>query len=104
MSLTPRIDRLDKNYLINGGFDYWQRALSSISAGSYPAYDYNAPDRWLNAVDGAGPTSYTLQRVEASPNAKTKYALQLEVDNPNSTEQDYILQRIESVFARQMAD
>jgi len=99
----PRLDAIDRNFLINGGFDYWQRALSSISAGSYPTFDYNGPDRWQNAVLGVGPTSYTLQRVVASPDSKTKYALQISVNNPNSTEEDYISQRIESIFAKDLA-
>lgn len=29
MSLTPRLDRLDKNYIINGNFDFWQRSLNA---------------------------------------------------------------------------
>lgn len=41
MSLTPRIDKLQRNILINGSFEYWQR-------GSSPITTINAflADRW----------------------------------------------------------
>jgi hypothetical protein len=32
MSLTPRLDNLERNLIINGNFDHWQRGISSSSA------------------------------------------------------------------------
>lgn len=46
MSLTPRIDRLDKNYIINGNFDIWQRGTDASGGGSA----YVSADRMI--VDG----------------------------------------------------
>lgn len=51
-----------KNYIINGGFDYWQRATSGTYAGSAPA-NYLA-DRWLVGTQtGAGVQQEVISQV-----------------------------------------
>ena len=49
MSLTPRIDKIDSNILINGNFRFWQRALSAAA----PGY---CSDRW-SGVSGVNSQS-----------------------------------------------
>jgi hypothetical protein len=44
-NLTPRIDRLDKNYIINGNLDYWQRG-TSLTAGPAAASGNYLADRF----------------------------------------------------------
>jgi hypothetical protein len=39
-SNTPRLDKLERNLLINGNFDHWQRGTSGVASTSYLA------DRW----------------------------------------------------------
>lgn len=44
-----------KNYVLNSGFDFWQRSTSGVLAGdNNPAWirGYVAPDRWYGAVRG----------------------------------------------------
>src|SRR5690348_2064259 len=44
-TLTPRVDKIDKNYLINGNFDFWQRiAGSDLTVTTNRAY---GADRWM---------------------------------------------------------
>ena len=45
MSLTPRLDRAEKNFLINSNFDLWQRGTSLVIAASASDKNYLA-DRW----------------------------------------------------------
>lgn len=49
-SLTPRLDRLDKNYLINGDFEFWQRNTTFNATGF-------SADRWRAIVSGTGTIS-----------------------------------------------
>lgn len=45
-SLTPRLDKINTNYLINGNFDIWQRGTISSTNGVYLS------DRWKISVVG----------------------------------------------------
>lgn len=58
MSLAPRIDNLDRNYIINGNFDHWQRGTSSSAAG------YVVADRWYIANNGG--TITTSRQTDAT--------------------------------------
>lgn len=45
MSLTPRLDRAEKNFIINGNFDLWQRSNSLLITAGASDKNYVA-DRW----------------------------------------------------------
>lgn len=89
-SLTPRLDRLDKNLIINGNFDYWQRG-TSFSSAVYTA------DRFIaNLVSG----TIGVIRSTDVPNENSLFSLKLTGTSATNAQ---IQQRIESVYSRRVA-
>lgn len=71
-SKTPRIDKLEKNLIINGNFDYWQRGTSfPYINGGY------GTDRWKcsNSID----TNIQIVRSTVVPNNLSEYSMRVEV-------------------------
>lgn len=67
---TPRIDRLDRNYIINGGMDFWQRVAgntttvnTATASQSYPA------DRMPTFSNGPTVKNYSTLRSTSVPTA-----------------------------------
>lgn len=88
MSLTPRLDRLDKNILINGNFDFWQRGIAFTAGNNYTA------DRWKTQTAGA---SISRQDITGLIDG-ARYAIRY-----NATSQQILLeQRVESNFSRDL--
>jgi hypothetical protein len=102
MSLTPRIDRLDKNYLINGSFDYWQRSTSTLVSNGSVEY---VADRWISGpgIDGAAGSQTTFSRDTDTPDNKVKYSAKADGTYVPGEELSW-KQRIESIFARDLSD
>lgn len=62
-----------KNYLINGGFDFFQRGLS---VGSTATKEYIAPDRFIASRQGSWWVSPVFSRFDGdAPSSKTRYVL-----------------------------
>jgi len=92
-SLTPRLDKLDRNYIINGNFDYWQRNTTANITGAVLAVDRF----FTNYNSGA---AGTVSRSTDVPDADSLYSAQVDVTTGlNAT----IGQRIESVFSKDLA-
>jgi hypothetical protein len=69
-SLSPRIDRIDKNYLINGNFDFWQRTVANdLQVTINRAY---GADRWMIFPSITNGTAARMQRT-ASTNVGSTY-------------------------------
>lgn len=95
---APRIDRLDKNYLINGNFDFWQRATSFANTGSNSAY--GSADRWYN-WSGTPGHNVTFSRVAGD---KAQWAMRVQRNAGNAVSNNaQIAQTVEIAFGREMA-
>jgi hypothetical protein len=91
MSNAVRIDRIDTNMVVNGGFDFTQRG-SSFTVTATQVYTL---DRWVcNHVNNA--TSSTVSRVLDSPTAASSYCLQFAANSSTTTHQKFMTHRIES--------
>jgi hypothetical protein len=74
MSNAPRIDRLDKNYLINGNFDFWQRTVSNdLTVTINAAY---GADRWKLFPSITNSNAAHMQRASSS-NSGSQYDMNL---------------------------
>ena len=71
---TPRIDRLDKNYIINGGFDHAQRSTGGTALID-SILSYDGPDRFVTRYFGGAPsTDYAWERSTDAPSYRTRYS------------------------------
>lgn len=88
MSLTPRLDKLEINLLINGNFDFWQRGTSFTAGDNYTA------DRWKTQTAGASVDQVSLLGVVDGAKYGIRYT---------ATAQEILLeQRLESNFVRHL--
>jgi len=75
-SLTPRIDKIDTNYIINGNFDNWQRGTSHTSNG------FGSVDRHFIATSFGGVV--TMSRNTDVPNANSLYSMDFAITTPSA--------------------
>lgn len=96
--LTPRIDSIDKNLVINGSLDFWQRGTSfSITA---PAASRYTADRMFSYVSMSGMNS-TISR---QPGQNSRFCIRSQRDLGISPVGNLILsQTVETLFARDLA-
>jgi hypothetical protein len=98
MSLTPRTDRLDKNYIINGSMDFWQRHNNTTVPAGLPGY--YAADRWY--MDAVNQGQAIVRSTDIPAGSKSKYSLEYNATIAAADREVAIQQRIESVFARDL--
>lgn len=77
MSLTPRLDRLDKNYIINGAMDFWQRATSMTTTDSTYVADRFVPSNFGGQVT----TTSRSSDVPSTSNVRQSYQVQVGTAN-----------------------
>lgn len=80
MSLTPRLDKLDKNYIINGAMDFWQRGTgltNNVTGADSSSILYKAADRFVSFVARNGADiGMTFTKVTDAPaGTGLKYSL-----------------------------
>lgn len=103
MSLTPRIDRLDRNFIINGGMDYFQRGGVSAAVALGTSFDYITADRFDMRVTGTW-TTPTSGRSSTQLGDVARYS-HLFQGTPTALGDTFVKrQKIESVFAKELVD
>lgn len=94
-NLTPRLDKLDKNYFINGAMDFFQRSTASVTIGA--SIGFQTCDRFSVGYNtGGGITSQTTGRSTVVPDVNTQYSLRMSANAPTSAGSLVWRQRIES--------
>lgn len=74
MSLTPRLDRLSDNLIINGNFDFWQRNTSSVIAAAASDKNYVA-DRWSHTSYFASGSKTVSRSVDVPAGTSATYSM-----------------------------
>ena len=95
---SPRLGKLDINYLMNAGFNYAQRNASQLVGNGTSAY---VLDRWLSftGFDGQPASQTTYSREQVSYDEKSEFSIKTTGSySPGETIAN--VQRIESIFAR----
>jgi hypothetical protein len=100
MSLATRIDRLEKNYIINGAFDFFQRNTSAVTLTSTSSY-LNA-DRFKHHYVGTVTGTPQVQRSTNVPAYSAKYSQQFITRRNASALTLVTMQRIEAVNVREL--
>lgn len=94
MSLTPRLDKLEKNYLLNGMFDLWQRGAGPIN--STTSLVYRAMDMWRVQHTGTFTGTPNVRQSTTVPSIDTSYSLRHDFRRNASTATLTYEQRIEA--------
>jgi len=95
MASTPRIDRLERNNIINGNFDFWQRGASFVTASGYTSDRFQVTEASGGSVDV---TRNTDVPTVAESGFQSRYSFRVDVnvaDVSIGNEGVYISQRIE---------
>ena len=99
-NLTPRINRLDRNYLLNSAKDFTQR--SNTAENLTGSYEFVTLDRHAYKTAGSFNGTPTVQRVQDSPDGKTKYCSEIIADFADASAELFEAQPIESINARDL--
>lgn len=97
---SPRLGKLDRNYLMNAGFNYAQRAISLLIPNGSDDY---VLDRWLSftGFDAVAASQTTFSREQVSFDDKSEFSLKTS-GTYSVGEVIANVQRIESIFARDL--
>lgn len=98
---TPRIDRIDRQYFMNGGSEYFQRGGVSSAVAVGTSFDYITMDRFDMKVTGTW-TTPTSQRSSTKLGTLARRSHLFQGTPTNLADTFVIRQKIESVFAKDL--
>lgn len=101
MSLAPRLDRLERNVLINGGFDFFQRGTGALNLSTSALYV--SPDRFRMSYSGTVTGTPTASRSALVPNLASRYSSNVSLRRNGTTATIRWEQRIEAAELYDMA-
>lgn len=88
---TPRLDRLEKNYILNGSMEFDQEK----EGGAYTSHAAYCLDQWLTSISGGG----SVQRI-VDTSIRSRYSARVISTSAGTCG---IFQRIEAIFAQDLA-
>lgn len=97
---TPRIDRIDKNYFINGACEYFQ---VSTSAAIPSSYDYAGPDMFECEEDGSW-TSPVISRSTNKVGIRSRRSIRMNGTAGALSDEFRLKIKVESIFAIDLAN
>ena len=95
---APRIDRLDRNFLINGSFRYFQRGTNI----AIPGIGYTTADRWRIGFNVPLTSAVSFQSQTIPSGGISKHSLTLQATVSGTGGDIQAQQRIENIFARDL--
>lgn len=102
-TLADRIDRLEKNYLINGAFDFWQRGGVATSVATTTTSSYSAQDRWKVQHTGSFTGTPALSRDTTTPDTMVPFSMKHTFQRNASTAVLTYEQRCESYMIQELS-
>lgn len=102
-TLAKRIDRLDKNYLMNGAFDFWQRGGVSGTINTSTSLVYQSADKWRMSHTGTFTGTPAIGRDPTAPDAAYPYVAKHTFRRNASAATLTYEQRIESNISSELA-
>lgn len=100
-NLTPRINRIDRNYIINGAMEYFQVAGASTPVAVSSSYAYDAPDMFETEQTGTW-TSPEIGRSTTKVGTRSRRSSAF-TGTPGATSDEFHMRtKIESIFAQDL--
>lgn len=102
--MTSRLDALQANLLVNGGFPLFQRSGTSSAVNLSTSSVYVAPDRWKQWYTGTVTGNVTSERSTERPNRLSKYSNKVDFQRNASTLVLSWEQRLEAIDVERLLD
>lgn len=103
-SLLAALDRLDKNYIINGAYDLWQRGGVSGGVNVSGTLTYVGPDRWRTLFTGTHSFTPNVRRSTTVPDNSVRFSNRWDFQRNASAAILAQEQRIEAANCTELVD
>ena len=100
-NLTPRLDRIDRNYFINGAMEYFQVAGASVGVAVPSSYDYSTVDMFELEQTGTW-TSPESVRSTTKVGSNSRRSLEFTGTPGAISDEFHMRTKIESIFAHEL--